>query len=243
MNTLEPKQQAVFDNYFNNTIVKVGTNANTNGNIPQANVNLDSSSYTHRAKGNIDLEGFTDKLKELLDGAWEDDWGTFTMESPTGNDIDSANLPVITFNVVHRTPSKGKIGVKARVMESIEDPENSDYILILHRQWFDCVVEYLTFDCTNRCARHLADRFEMFMETYRGYFKEQGISEMLFQEEVDSKLSSKYKEGVPSNCLRYFMVLERILIERVYSTREMRLKIQASTSGHIKDAGIDFTSR
>ena len=140
------------------------------------------------------------------------------MESPTGNDIDSVDLPHITFNVVHRTASKGKIGVKARAMESIIDPENNDYTLILHRQWFDCIVEYLIFDKTNRDAQHVADRFEMFMDTYRGFFKEQGISEMLFQEEVDSKLSSKYKEGVPSNCLRYFMVLERILVERVRTT-------------------------
>lgn len=187
-----------------------------------------------KAQGNIDVEGFTDRLKALLDEAWEDDWGEFTWESPTDNDPENAMMPVISFDVVSRAPSKGKAGVKARPTEVILDPDNEDYTLILHRQWFDCTVEFLIFHRTNREANALMSRFEAFLDAYKGFFKEQGVSEMIFQGEFDSRLSRKYKDGMPSSCLHYFIVFERILVERIRTTKELRTKItQVSRSSSL----------
>lgn len=237
MNSFEDTD--IFKDYFSGNGLKIKpiTNVETvieNGDYISGTITSDSEAVdtirTYRANGNIDIEGFTDKLKELLDKVWGNKWGEFTMESPTGQNPDNIPLPVITFGVVHRVPSKGKIGLKGRPTEIYTDPENSDYSLILNRKWFDCQIEFLFFHSTNLDARKLMQRFEIFMETYVGYFKEAGISELIFQEEVDSQLSSKYKDGLPSTCLHYTLVIERIVVDKIKTTKELRTKIQSKQS-------------
>lgn len=210
---------------------------------PQQEGMNDQLSQGLRADGNIDIEGFSDKVKDLLDDSWEDEWGTFTMEEPTGNDPESVNLPVISFGVVDRASSKNKKGLKSRQNEYMLDPEDENYTIIISRKWFDCIVEYMVFHKTNKESRELLKRFEVFMETYTGYFKEQGVSEMVFLNEVDSRLSKKYKEGIPSTCIRYLMVLERITIQRVRTTKYLRSKIKASWSGSSKEQGLISVDR
>lgn len=183
-----------------------------------------------RAEDNIDIEGFTDKVKSLLNDTWEDGWGEFTMEGPTGNNVDDIKLPLITFDVVRRIPSQNKKGVKSRNTEYRKDPTNDNYVMIISRRWFDCTVEFCVYNTTNRGARKLTSRLESFLESYAGFFKEQGISEMIFEEEVETRLSTRYREGVPSTCIRYLIVLERILVERVRVTKEIRSKIYSSTN-------------
>jgi hypothetical protein len=229
----------IYKNYFVGNGLKEKPHTNLNAEIPRdeeilGRITKDSASVdtvrTLRADGNIDIEGFTDKVKYLLNEVWGDGWGDFTMESPTGKDPDKTPLPVISFGVVYREPSKGKIGLKGRPTELYLDPENNDYTIILNRKWFDCQIEFVFFHNSNLDARRLMQKFELFMDTYVGYFKEAGISELIFQEEVDSRLSSKYKDGLPSTCLHYTMVLERIVVDKIKTTKELRTKIQSKQS-------------
>jgi len=233
----EFKETDVFKNYFGNQGVPNHISVPVSDSYDYLESSITKVTDTSkalvqdlRANGNIDIEGFTDKLKFLLNEVWGDTWGDFTMEGPTGKDPNNSKLPVITFDVVHRIPSKGKTGVKIRPTELILDSENDDYTLILNRKWFDCTVEFMFFNSTNREARRLMERFETFMDTYVGYFKEAGISEMIFQEEVDSRLSKKYNDGIPSTCLHYLMVIERIVVDKIRTTKELRTKIQSKQS-------------
>lgn len=233
------KSEDIFKNYFVGNGLKEKPHTNVNANIPNNDYISGTITQTSepidtvrslRANGNIDIEGFTDKVKFLLNEVWDDGWGDFTMESPTGQNPDNTPLPVISFGVVHRTPSKNKIGLKGRPTELYLDPENDNYTIILNRKWFDCQIEFVFFASSNLDARRLMQKFELFMDTYIGYFKEAGISELIFQEEVDSRLSSKYKDGLPSTCLHYTMVLERIIVDKVKTTKELRTKIQSKLS-------------
>lgn len=218
------KQQDIFNKYFpENTPSKVPTTI-SDSKFPIGTIDNLSG---QRAQGNINIDGFSTKIKELLDNAWEDGWGDFTVNGVKKEVIENMPLPLVIFDVINRTPSKGKIGLKPRATEIMIDPENNDYSIILHRKWFDAVVEFLVLDATNQDAMKLAERLELFIETYTGFFKEAGISELIFQEEVDSRFSKNYVEGVPSRCLRYQLVLERIVSERVRTTKEVRSKIQS----------------
>ena len=44
----------------------------------------------------------------------------------------------------------------------------------------------------------IAERLEVFIESYRGYFKELGISEIIFQEEFSPGVSSQYRQDLPT---------------------------------------------
>lgn len=220
-------QEQIFNNYFGtNTKAK---NVTEIVNTPVLPVTIPNTT-SQRAEGNTDMFGFAEAVHNLLNEAWEDDWGTFTINgSNKDGNVDTMKLPMIVFDIVERTPSRNKVGLKSRVMEMQIDPDNDDYSIILHRKWFDSVVEFLVLDATNQDAIKLADRFELFIDTFTGFFKEAGISELIFLKEVDSRLSKNYIEGIPSRCLRYQMVIERIVVERVRTTKDVRSKIQATS--------------
>lgn len=214
----------IFNNYFkNNSKTPITTTLNQGNFSPVSS----SKAVSQRADRNADLESFTDIFKSLLDDTWEDGWGTFTVESPTGNDPESIDMPCIIFDVDKRVSSKSKPGLKSRQLEVRTDPEDDNYTLIISRKWFDCEVSFLIANRTNREASRLMSRLESFIEIYTGYFKQNGISEMIFLCEDKSELKNKVLEGVPSKCLKYLIVLERITVERVRTTKEIRSQIEA----------------
>lgn len=216
---------------------------NTVGSSIIANTNPNTSTTQQYADSNADVDSFTDNIASLLNDTWEDGWGYLTMEEPTGNDIEKTPLPAVTFDVVHRIPSNSKKGLKPRLTEIRLDPTDENYTLIVSRNWFDYTIEFMFFDKTNRGSRVLMNRFETFIETYIGFFKENGVSEMIFSEEVDSRLSKKYKDHIPSTCLRYLLVMERISVQRVRTTNVIRSKIQATKSGSITEQGLNVISQ
>lgn len=242
-------QQDVFDNYFgnsstllNNSSVSAGladvivkdttmTDTSTTGSIPKLT-----------AEGTADVDSFTDRLTALLDDTFEDGWGYFTMEEPTGVNPEEIKLPCIAFDVVHREPSTKKKGLKSRLTETIVDETDNNSALIVSRVWFDYIVEFMFFDKTNRNSRILMNRFETFFDTYKGFFKEQGVTEITFREEVDSRLSKKYKDHIPSTCLRYYMLMERISVQRVGTTKTVSSTIQATQSGSTTEQGFNTIS-
>lgn len=221
------QKDSVFENYFKNNKKPTVTTHITKGNSSPSYHSYSPQTVSQRADSNADMESFTDIFKSLLDDTWEDGWGTFTVESPTGNDPESIAMPCIIFDVENRVPSKNKTGIKSRQLEIIPDPDDEDYTLIVSRKWFDCEVSFLIINQTNREASRLMSKLESFIETYIGYFKRNGISELIFLREDKEKLRSKALEGVPSKCLIYLMVLERISVERVRTTKEIRSQIKA----------------
>lgn len=224
----------LFGSYFQNTsrsqgsIISIGDaviNQTNDTNDEQENIKYQT------AKGNLDFAGFVDSLKKFIDNTWEDGWGELSMDAPTSNDPTSVSLPMITCDIVSRVPSQRTKGIKARQTGVFPDPEDDNYSIIVSRKWFDVVAEFLVMDNTNREAMDLANRFELFIDTYTGFFKEQGVSELIFKDEVDARLSGKYTEGIPSRCLRYDMVLERVIVERVRTTKTIRANIQSLNKG------------
>ena len=191
---------------------------------------LQPNVLSQRANCNSDIESFTGLFKKLLDDTWEDGWGEFTVEAPTNNSPDKIAVPKIVFKVNKRIPSINKKGVKTRQVEINVDPDNSDYALVLSRKWFDCEVSFLIIHKTNLEVARLMNRLESFIETYTGYFKQNGLSEIIFLCEDNTNLKARALEGIPSKCLKYLIVLERISVERIRTTKEVRSQIEAFTS-------------
>ncbi len=175
------------------------------------------------------MESFTELFGRLLNDTWEDGWGEFTVEYPTSNNPDKVNVPKIVFEVYKRRPSVNKKGIKSRQLEINIDPDDDNYALVLNRKWFDCEVSFLIINKTNYSAGKLMNRLESFIETYTGYFKQNGLSEIVFLCEDNATLKARRLEGIPSKCLKYLIVLERISVERIRTTKEIRSLIKAST--------------
>lgn len=167
------------------------------------------------AKDTADLDKLTDMIYKLLDIAWGDKWGVFSEERPTDNDADNTPLPHITYNLIHRVHTEKKT-VKWQQFASEPDPIHKGETITQYKCWFTCQVDFTVYDDTNRGARLTAQRFEEFMETYIGYFKQEGISEIIFKSEKAPDVSSSYRQDIPYRTLCYEVRIERILAVSSY---------------------------
>jgi hypothetical protein len=167
-----------------------------------------------RADGNLDLDQFTDLIKETLDKVWGRDWGTFSDENPTDNDPSEALMPHITYNLVERTIAGEMGAAKRKFFDQEEDPDNPGHHITHYRIWFNCELEFCIYAKTRREAMKLAQRFEIFMEDYTGYFMQKGVSHINFQVERSPQVSSEYRQDIPHRTVRYSVRIERITTVR-----------------------------
>ena len=171
---------------------------------------------------------FASMQKELLNKAWGNDWGIFTLEYNTGKKLNETNLPVITFNIMSRIPSKKKPGLKPRIYLTGYDDSDPGYLIIQHSQWHDCIIEYNLFHNTMNEAFELMSRFELFNTLYAGYFKQNGIMELIFRQEVPTSSTLKIDNIIPSRCVYYDMVIQNIFTQRIKATDEILAVAEAA---------------
>lgn len=170
------------------------------------------------ANGTADIEDLTDSIHRLLNAVRGVGWGVFSSEYPTDNDPDNNPMPHVTYSLDRRVHTKDR-NVKAQRFASVPDPEHRGENIQIYRTWFDCDLQFEIFADSNLDAMREAQRFEEFIEAYKGYFKEQGISEMVFKEERKSGVSNEYRQTFPKRTIVY-----TVRIERVQEIRSIDLK-------------------
>ncbi len=164
------------------------------------------------SKGSMDLDDFADKVKELL--AMVDPDVQFVEDEPTGNSPDKINLPIITFDIHERVRSESHPSLGPILFDNIKDPENPESTIKRYRMWFDTEVEFKIFHQTNREAKIVMREFEEFLFIYKGYFKELGISDIIFLAERPPQVITRWQMEVPVRTLRYLVRIERITTVR-----------------------------
>jgi len=98
-----------------------------------------------------------------------------------------------------------------------------------HGQLFDTLVQFDIWALTNWEVEQLAIWFKRFMMSYRGFFKEMGISELLFWWRGRDDVSSKLKNSLHVRSLVYFVRTEEISYEDDYNLKEVKIQISEST--------------
>lgn len=193
----------------------------------------------YSADDTADIEKLTDMVETLLKAVWGSDWGIFSEDSPTGfsgDDSDSTKikLPHITHDLVSRVPMEDRT-VKWTAFDSFPDPENPGHNITMYKQWFECELQFDLYHKTKKEARRLAQRFEEFMNTYIGYFKKQGVQEIIFLSEESPKTESFARQEMAKRTLTYY-----VRIERISAVRSAHLKQIADTI-KVGDEPLEFT--
>ena len=194
-------------------------------------INSDVISDTLVAHGNLDIEGFTDELSTLLKKAWGDDWGTFQLEEPTGDEPEETKLPIITYDYNSRRRSKTHSSLDPVLFDSFTDKENSQIVKV-HRQWFDVTMSFKIFHETNREAMELMADLEAFLFTYKGHLKKLGVSELIFEEEKKPDVKTKWNKPVVQRELVYLIRIERIYEQRLNIAERIELKDTDTKTGN-----------
>lgn len=174
--------------------------------------------------GNSLLNDFFDEMKALLENIWGNEWGSFgeyegELESP-----EAISFPRICYQVNRRIPSQ-RSGPKPRYYGDEIDPNNPEFSVSVHRQWYDCEILFYVMDKNMGATRELTDAFDVFMTTWIGYFKELGISEIIFLEESLPKVEREHRQFVASRALVYKVSYERITRVHQKMLTEVLMKI------------------
>lgn len=174
----------------------------------------------------MDFDAFTDRMNELLKRAWGDDWGDFIQSEPTGNNPDKLVLPVIVYDTLRRVPSVSHKSPEPILYDKIRDEDHPTTFLELYRQWFDMEVNFFVYHQTNRDARILMEAFEDFLFEYKDYFKDLGISDIVFQSEEPPQVVTMWGKELPQRNLRYLVRIERIRTKRSNTTQVINPVVQ-----------------
>lgn len=177
------------------------------------------------ASGNADFETFTDLLSNILKAAWGENWGQFTEEDPIGNTPDAVVLPVITYEVYSRTPSKDVRTHKPKKWDSFSDPDYPDSNIMVYKQWFDYIVDFKVFAKTKKEARQLCEKLEDVLLIYAGLFKDAGVADIIFQMESAPEVINQSRQDIPCRVLRYLVRIERTHMVRTKALEEVLARV------------------
>ena len=199
----------------------------TNGNTVETN------GYRLLADDNIDdLEQLANIIKKLCNAAWGAGWGEFSPDLKTGEDSSNVVLPQITIAINKREPAEGMGGPKPTLVDVIKEEDGEGNLtgdsFLVYRQWFDSNVEFNIYGRNSKEARELKKKLETLLSVYAGYLKRNGISEIMFEEEVSGKCSLNYVENVPMSCIYYYIRFETITPIRQSLINSINLEIGAN---------------
>jgi hypothetical protein len=125
---------------------------------------------------------------------------------------------ILTPIIAHRVYRRVAQETKPRFREHKNDVNNGDRIIEICGQRLIYTIEFITFDDTYEDAENTMNDFEDLMTTFTGLFKEHGVLDIRFLEQVpDDSLS--IKEDMFTKGLRYNALLEKITL-----TSESKIK-------------------
>jgi hypothetical protein len=186
----------------------------------------DIPGITHERYSCDTLNSFADTLRRLLDAAWGTGWGVFSDEETTFDDPENMQLPYIVFHLVSREPNKELTPLKKRFFETMPDTLYEGHHVEVWRKWYDCRVDFLCYARTDREARYWTNKLEAFIDTYAGYFKENGMSELIFLGEGEAGRTRIQTGNLAVRTLRYLVRVEEIRIVRGKLLEDLSIQVK-----------------
>lgn len=133
--------------------------------------------------------------------------------------------PKITYKIISRKP-KGEL--KPRVRETIEtDGKNGeDRLGQVCGQKFECLVQFNIFTSVYKEAEEVMEKFEELIFSYTGFFKKNGVAELLFKEQVTDDFYERLRETLSVRNLIYYVEIEKLTVIFKEKIKEIELLAQ-----------------
>jgi len=130
--------------------------------------------------------------------------------------------PIIYYKVVSRVPRDKNY--KPRFREDIYDknPDGSELRQgAIYGQFFDCEIQFDIIASDYSTADTVMNAFEDAMQKYAGFFKRNGVSEVLFAKQFTDENLDIYRQKMSVRSLVYDVAIERIRL--AYDTTIMEI--------------------
>lgn len=118
---------------------------------------------------------------------------------------------LITYNIIQRIP---KTELKPRVRETIieKDKLNEQRIGEVYGQRFECLIQFNIFASVYTEAEEVMEKFEELITMYTGFFKKNGVAEILFKKHLTDSHFEKLRETLSIRNLIYYVEIEKLTV-------------------------------
>lgn len=121
------------------------------------------------------------------------------------------NHPMITYKIISRKPKgERKPRVRENIREKGDDEENR--VGEIYGQKFESLIQFNVFASVYDVAEQVMEKFEEAIFTYTGYFKKNGVSELLFEEQLTDTNYDIYRQKISVRNLRYRVETEKLIV-------------------------------
>lgn len=114
--------------------------------------------------------------------------------------------PIITYQTISRIPTRE---LKPMQRYGIVD-KKANVIGTVYAQRYECIVQFNIFASVYNLAEEVMSSFEDMMIKYTGYFKRNGVAELLFKEEIADSDYNLYRQVVSVRNIRYKVHVDKI---------------------------------
>ena len=167
-----------------------------------------------QADKNCDLDDLFTMINKLVVKALKKDNVEFNPDEGARFVVDQQvpiNHPIIQFDVISYEP---KLELKPRVINQfIEESDDKNDRWKRHGQvWsqrFKCVIQFNIIGSDYITANKVMRDFEELMFRYSGYFKQQGVAEIVFKSRFSDKNYDYYRQNLSVRSLQYYVEIER----------------------------------
>lgn len=116
--------------------------------------------------------------------------------------------PIITYQTISRVPTR-----ELKPMQRYDVVDNqANLIGNVYAQRYECIIQFNIFASVYNLAEEVMSSFEDMMIKYAGYFKRNGVAELLFKEEIADSDYNLYRQVVSVRNIRY-----KVHIDKMYN--------------------------
>lgn len=119
--------------------------------------------------------------------------------------------PKITYKILSRKPKKE---LKPRVRQTIEPNgiNGEDRLAQICGQKFECLIQFNIFTSVYKEAEEVMEKFEELIFSYTGFFKKNGVAELLFKEQITDNYYERLRETLSVRNLIYYVEIEKLTV-------------------------------
>ena len=167
-----------------------------------------------RADKNASLYDFLDMIANVVEYSMSDYNVRFSTDEEQNILKDPeivVDRPHITYRVISRKPkNEYKPIIREEVVECDEYGEQRPGVI--YGQFFDCIIQFNIFAGENRLANQVMEKFEELMIAHAGFFKQKGVSDFYFREQLTDSEYNNFRETLSVRNIRYYVQIEKLTV-------------------------------
>jgi hypothetical protein len=153
----------------------------------------------------ITFLGFIDDLIRLWEAAGKP--ARIIRSQPIG---EEAEYPLITYRTLHREVNKQFKDHKPRYRDTLMHPDIQDEFVELRGQIFDVQVAFDIHALGAEDADDLVEQFDDFIQMYKGFFKLNGVQEIMFHSQGEDQVLTDSRYPIAKRPLQYTIRFEKV---------------------------------